>query len=78
MAGKTILELAADVREKRAELERTCEQIGSEQGAWSLYSMNGSEAEQIAYDGLRNAWIMLDRINRMAKEFHAASAKQTP
>ena len=76
MAEKTILELAADVREKRAELERTCEQIRFEQGDWTLHSMAGSEAERIANDGLRNAWTMLDRLNRLANsELKAANVK---
>ena len=76
MAEKTILELAADVREKRAEFERTCEQIRFEQGDWTLHSMAGSEAERIANDGLRNAWTMLDRLNRLAKsELKAANEK---
>ena len=67
MEERTILELAADVIEKRVELERTCKQIRNEQGDWTLYSTTGCEAERIAIDGLRNAWVMLDRLNRLAQ-----------
>lgn len=67
MTAQTILEMAADVRERHAELERTCAKLRDVSGDWTLHSMAGSEAERIATDGLRNAWTMLDRLDRMAK-----------
>lgn len=72
MVEENILELAADVREKRAELERICDQILAEQGDWTMLLIAGSEAEKIATDGLKNAWMMLDRIILLAKQSRAA------
>ena len=67
MVEQTLVELAVDVLEKHAELEKTCGHLRSRQGSWTLYSVPGCEAKMIAIDGLRNAWTMLDRLNRLAQ-----------
>ena len=67
MIKQTLVELAVDVIEKHTELERTCKQCKSQQSGWSLHSMAGYEAERITIEGLKNAWTMLDQLNRLAQ-----------
>ena len=64
----TLLERAAEVRERRAALERACQEIRQLKGEWTTHSIAADEAMKIADDGLRNAWNMLDRLNQLAKE----------
>ena len=65
--GKTLLEQAADVRERSAALDRTCNELKQLNGDWTAYAIAAGEALKIADDGLSNAWRMLDRINQLAK-----------
>src|SRR4030067_1582989 len=67
MIKQTLVELAVDVIEKHTELERTCKQGKSEQSVCSLHSMAGYETERITIEGLKNAWTMLDQLNRLAQ-----------
>lgn len=64
----SILEQAVDVREKRAALERSCKELRDLKGAWTGHAIAASNAMKIADDGLRNAWVMLDSLNQLAKE----------
>ena len=64
----TLLERAAEVRERHAALDRTCQEIRQLKGEWTTHSIAADEAMKIADDGLRNAWNMLDRLNQLAKE----------
>lgn len=63
----TLLEQAAEVRERRATLERTCQELRQLKGDWTAHAIAADEAMKIAEDGLRNAWNMLDRLNQLAK-----------
>ena len=67
MIEQALVELAVGVIEKRAELERTCKQLKSQQGSWTLHPMAGYEVERIAIERLKNAWTMLDQLNRLAQ-----------
>jgi hypothetical protein len=63
----TLLERAAEVRERRAALERTCQELRQLKGDWTAHAIAADEAMKIADDGMRNAWAMLDRLNQLAK-----------
>lgn len=64
----TILELAANIRQKKSELETTCVNLRGANGDWISYSLAAEDAMRIADDGLRNCWTMLDRLHNMAKD----------
>lgn len=64
----TILELAANVRQKKAELERTCAELRHCGGDWTWYSIGGEDAMKIAESGLQNCWVMLDRLHSLARD----------
>lgn len=63
----TLLERAAEVRGRRAALERTCRELRQLKGDWTAHAIAADEAMKIADDGLRNAWTMLDMLNQLAK-----------
>lgn len=67
MSELTLLEHAAEVRERRAALERTCQELKQLKGDWTPFALAATDAMKIADDGLRNAWAMLDRLNWLAK-----------
>ena len=64
----TLLDRAAEVRERSAALKRTCQDLRGIDAEWTTYAIAAEEAMRIADDGLRNAWNMLDRLNQLAKE----------
>ena len=64
----TLLDRAAEVRERNAALKRTCQELRQIDAEWTTYAIAAEEAMRIADDGLRNAWNMLDRLNQLAKE----------
>ena len=68
MSKQSIVEDAADVREKVREVKALCDDLRSadRQGdAWVSAEMAAEEALEIARSGLRHAWQMLDRIQRL-------------
>ena len=44
-------------------------------GDWTSYQLMLDEAMGIARDGLRNAWVMADRVRQLAKEAAALADK---
>ncbi len=64
----TILELAANVRQKKAELDAICADMRHTGGDWTSHSIASEDAMRIADDGLRNCWTMLDRLHQIARE----------
>ena len=74
----TLLERAAEVRERRAAIERTCQELRQLKGNWTAHATAADEAMKIADDGLRNAWAMLDRLNQLAKAEIFASLRYRP
>jgi hypothetical protein len=44
-------------------------------GDWTSYQLMLDEAMGIAHDGLRNAWVMADRVRQLAKEAAALADK---
>ena len=68
MMEMTLLDRAAEVRERNAALKRTCQELRQIDAEWTTYAIAAEEAMRIADDGLRNAWNMLDRLNQLAKE----------
>ncbi len=79
MMEMTLLDRAAEVRERNAALKRTCQELRQIDAEWTTYAIAAEEAMRIADDGLRNAWNMLDRLNQLAKEEigRMATANQT-
>lgn len=75
MSEQTLLEHAAEVRERRAALDRTVQELKQLRGDWTPFALAAGDAMKIADDGLRNAWQMLDRINWLAKAEIAHMAK---
>ena len=67
MSEQTLLEQAAEVRERRAALGRTVQELKQLKGDWTQFELAASDAMRIADDGLRNAWQMLDRLNQFGK-----------
>lgn len=64
----TILELAANVRQQKAELDALCKELRAAGGEWTTHALASDEAMKIADDGLRNCWCMLDRLKNLARE----------
>lgn len=64
----TILERAAEVRERRAALERTCRELRQLKVDCTAHAIAADDVMKIADDGLRNVWAMLDRLNQLAKK----------
>lgn len=73
----SILDAAANVRQKRAELDTLCRELRDAGAEWTGYSIAIEDAMQIADDGLRNCWTTLDRINGLARA-ELARAKAAP
>jgi len=67
VSEQTLLEQAAEVRERRAALGRTVQELKQLKGDWTQFELAASDAMRIADDGLRNAWQMLDRLNQFGK-----------
>lgn len=66
MSHPTILEMAANVRQQKAELDAKCRQLKAAGYDWTQFSIAGEEAMVIASDGLRNAWQTLQRLRDIA------------
>jgi hypothetical protein len=62
----TILEMAANVRQKSEELNNTCSELRRCGGDWTGLAIAREEALRIADDGLRNCYAMLERLNCIA------------
>lgn len=73
----TILELAANVRQKKTELENTCAALRHCGGDWTGYSISGEDAMKIAESGLQNCWVMLDRLHSLARDELAKATAST-
>jgi hypothetical protein len=71
----TLLEMAANVRQKKAEIDATCADMRHIGGDWTSHAIASEDAMKIADDGLRNCWAMLDRLHQIARE---DLAKMTP
>lgn len=67
MSELTLLEMAANVRQRRMELDAICAELKSAGIEWTKISIAASDAMKIAEDGLRNAWSMLDRLYWIAE-----------
>lgn len=65
--SQTILERAADVRQMKAQLEAECAELRHVGGQWTDHALAAEDAMKIADDGLRNCWLMLDRIRQLAR-----------
>ncbi len=63
----TILEMAANVRQKKADMDAVCQELRRVGGEWTDHSIAAEDAMKIAEDGLRNCWAMLDRLHAMAR-----------
>lgn len=64
----TLLEMAANVRQKKAEIDATCTEMRRVGGDWTSHAIASEDAMKIADDGLRNCWTMLDRLHQIARE----------
>ena len=64
----TILEMAANVRQKKAELDATCAALRGKGGDWTAHAIAGEDAMKIADSGLSNCWAMLSRLDELARE----------
>lgn len=71
----TLLEMAANVRQKKTELDATCAEMRHANGDWAGHAIAAEDAMKIADDGLRNCFAMLDRLHRIAID---DLAKMTP
>lgn len=71
----TLLEMAANVRQKKTELDATCAEMRHVGGDWTSHAIASEDATKIADDGLRNCFVMLDRLHQIALE---DLAKMTP
>ena len=71
----TLLELAANVRQRKIDLDKLCGEMRNVGGEWTIHSIAGEDAMRIADDGLRNCWTMLERLRQIASE---DLAKMTP
>ena len=65
MAHST-LDMAADARQKKAEVDAVCAELKSAGAQWTRTALFADEAMTIAGDGLRNCWMVLDRIHAAA------------
>lgn len=63
---KSLLDSAAEVRERRLALEIACQALRHVNGEWTAYAIAADDAMGIAHDGLRNAYIMLFRLHQLA------------
>jgi len=63
----TILEMAANVRQQKAELDATCKALRDKGGDWTAHAIAGEDAMKIADSGLSNCWAMLSRLNDLAR-----------
>ena len=61
-----LLDRAADVRQKHANLKAMLDDMRSAGMEWVGYSIGAEEAMRIADDGLRSCWTMLDRLFHLA------------
>lgn len=69
MGNWSIMDTAADVRAKAAEVKARCEDLRRfDNDAWISGQLAADEALEIARSGLQNAWRMLDRIHSMLPE----------
>lgn len=68
MGEQSLLDMAAEVRAKRKELEQACSTLREVEGNWTTHAIAADEAEAIARDGLRHAWAMLSRLLQLANE----------
>lgn len=68
MAQKSILEMAADVRDMYKHSREVCEKLKSAKADWTKYGIALDEALKISEDGLRNCWMVLDRIRWLAQD----------
>jgi hypothetical protein len=68
MMSQTMLEMAANVRQKKAELDAVCAQLRTLNGDWTEHSLAAEEAMKIADDGMRNCWAVMQRLKRLAEQ----------
>jgi methylmalonyl-CoA mutase cobalamin-binding subunit len=68
MASQSILDHAAEVREKARRVKELCDEMRRAGKPWVGAEIAHEDAQEIARAGLRNAWTMLDRIQQILVE----------
>lgn len=68
MASPSILDHAAEVREKAKRVKELCDEMRKADKPWIGAEIASEDAQEIARTGLRQAWNMLDRIYQMLVE----------
>ena len=63
----TILESAANLRQRRAEIEAVIDKLRAADGDWPMYSIAADEAMKAVEDSVCNAWMILGSIQRMSE-----------
>lgn len=66
MTAQSIVDLAADLREKSRQVKDLVSQLRRDGKEWTGLAIAGEDAEAIAHSGIRHAWTMLDRIYQLA------------
>jgi len=66
MSQLSLLEKAAEVRAKAAQLEDKISSIRAAYGEWISLDLAANEAKGIADEALRRVWSMLERLNDLA------------
>lgn len=68
MANPSILDHAAEVREKARRVKELCDEMRRAGKPWVGAEIAHEDAQEIARTGLRQAWNMLDRIYQILVE----------
>lgn len=78
MASQSIIDAAADLREKSRQVKALVDQLRVDGKEWTGLAIAGEDAEEIARSGIRHAWTMLDRIYQLARQEHDRKPGATP
>lgn len=78
MANQSILDQAAEVREKARRVKQLCDDMRHAGKPWVSAEIAHEEAQEIARTGLRQAWVMLDRIEGFLVEVRDHKPEPTP
>lgn len=74
MANNTILEAAAEIRQKRREVADLCQDLRMAEKEWTDYEMMADAALKGAEDAMRNAYSLMHSVLRMAQQRAKADA----
>ena len=77
MSNRSILDDAADVREKAREVKALCNEMRRADKPWTRVEIASEEAQEIARTGLRQAWTMLDGLYQILVEVRDHKPKPT-